>query len=721
MTNQSAQSLATRRRLVKLVVVLFLVVTVSILLWYLPKEILTLEYLQSHFQSLRTHVDNNPWESLIIFFSSYVFLIALSFPGASLLTILAGGLFGLGKGLIVVSLASTIGATLAFLVSRYLLQDFFSKKFSEQFSKINREFEHNGTMYLLTLRLIPVFPFFLINLLMGLTTISSVRYFFISMLGMLPGTFVYVYAGLSFSKIQSVRDILSPDILLSFVLLGILPYIGKGIVTYLKNRKIYSQYNRPAKFDYNMIVIGGGSAGLVAAYIGSAVKAKVALVEKHQMGGDCLNTGCVPSKSLIKSSKIISLQKKAREYGLKKIDVDFEFRAVMERVQKIITQVAPHDSRERYTKLGVECFTGVAEIISPWEVKIGGKIYTTKFITVATGAGPLIPKIAGIEKNTVLTSDTIWSLRELPQKLLVVGGGAIGVELAQCFRRMGSEVYIVEGGEFLLGREDHMTSLEIKKALQEEGIQLLLNHTVVEFKAGSIIVRDNVNNKVLELSFDQVLMATGRSPNTTGFGLEKLGIKINADKTIWVDEYMQTSIPNIFASGDVAGPYQFTHAASHQSWYVAVNSLFGVLKKFKVDYRVLPKCTYTDPEVASVGLMERDLLKEQVDFDETIYHLDDLDRAIIDGETKGFVRVFTKKGSDKILGATIVSSQASLMILEIVTAMKYNLGLNKILGTIHAYPGMGEANKYAAGVWKRAQTSKKVLVFLEKFHTWRRG
>ena len=720
MTKQSAQSLDPRRSLARLFILLFLVLIVSAFLWYLPREILTLKYLQTHFLLLLTLVDNNPWQSLLIFFFSYVFLIALSFPGASLLTLLAGGLFGLGKGLVVVSLASTIGATLAFWVSRYLLQDFFSKKFAEQFSKINREFENNGNMYLLTLRLIPIFPFFLINLLMGLTTISSLRYFFISMLGMFPGTFVYVYAGLSFSKIQSVRDILSPDILLSFVLLGIFPYLGKGIVKYIKHRKIYSQYNRPAKFDYNMIVIGGGAAGLVAAYIGSAVRAKVALVEKHQMGGDCLNTGCVPSKSLIKSSKIISLTKKASEYGLKKIDVDFEFSAVMERVQKVINRVAPHDSRERYTDLGVECFSGVAEIISPWEVKIAEKVYTTKFITLATGAGPFIPKIPGIEKNKVHTSDTIWSLRELPEKLLVVGGGAIGVELAQCFRRLGSQVSIVEGGEFLLGREDEMTSLEIKKMLEEEGVSLYLNHTVVEFKAGSVGLKDN-KDKILELNFTHVLMATGRSPNTTGFGLEKLGIKINADKTIWVDEYMQTSIPNIFASGDVAGPYQFTHAASHQSWYAAVNSLFGIIKKFKVDYRVLPKCTYTDPEVASVGLMKRDLVKEQIEFDETIYHLDDLDRAIIDGETKGFVRVFTKKGSDKILGATIVSTQASLMILEIVTAMKYNLGLNKILGTIHAYPGMGEANKYAAGVWKKAQTSKKMLAFLEKFHGWRRG
>ncbi len=719
MDGSSKQQTVTRRRPLKLVLFLLAIVLVLLIWRFVPAHMLTLEYLQLHLQELKDAVHADPIKSLLIYCGVSILLLTASLPSAALLTLLGGALFGFFQGVIIVLFTSTIGATFAFLMSRYFFQDYFTKKFHNQFDGINNEFKTQGAFYLLTLRLVPLFPFFLVNLAMGLTSISLGQYILMSFIGMIPGSMVYVYAGLSFSNIQSVQDILSPSVVISLVLLGVAPYLGKFMVEFYKNQKAYQGFKRPSKFDYNMLVIGGGSAGLVTAYISSTLKAKVGLIEKKSMGGDCLHTGCVPSKSLIKSAKLVSLNKTAGKYGLKNIKAEFEFSEIMARVQKVIQEITPHDSAERYRELGVDCIEGHAEILSPWEVKVGEKIYTTKSLTIATGAKPTILKIPGIETVFPLTSENIWALKSLPEKLLIVGGGSIGVELAQAFVRLGSEVFIIEGAEHLLSREDEMTSLEIEKALKEEGAVLHLKSTLKEFKTNIALCENSSGS--FEVAFDQVLFAVGRSPSTTGFGLEKLKLKMNPDKTINVDSFMRTSLPNVYACGDVAGPYQLTHAAAHQAWYVAVNSLLGIFKKFKVDYKVMPRATYTDPEVASVGMLEKELKEKNIEFDETLYHLSDLDRAIIDGETKGFVRIFTRKETDQILGASIVSTQASLMILEIVTAMKYNLGLNKILGTIHAYPGMGEANKYAAGLWRKNHSPDWVFRWLSKFHKMRRG
>ena len=481
-------------------------------------------------------------------------------------------------------------------------------------------------------------------------------------------------------------------------------------------------YIKPNKFDCNLIVLGAGSAGLVTAYIAAAVKAKVTLIEKDRMGGDCLYTGCVPSKALIRSAKFLAHARRAREFGFKSADVEFDFADVMERVQRVIKTIEPHDSIERYSKLGVECITGEAKITSPWTVEVNGKILTTRNIVIAAGAHPFVPPIPGIEDVTYYTSDTIWELRELPKRLIVLGGGPIGCELTQCFARFGSHVSQVEMLPRLLMREDVEISEMVMQRFREEGVSVLTNHKAKEFliENGENVLICEHQGKDIRIAFDELLVAVGRAANITGYGLEELGIPTNSNKTIQTNDFLQTSHPNIFACGDVAGPFQFTHTAAHQAWYAAVNSLFGDYKKFKVDYSVIPWATFTDPEVARVGLNEIEAKEKKIPYEITTYDIDDLDRAITDEEAHGLIKVLTVPGKDKILGVTIVGEHAGDLIAEYVSAMQNKIGLNKILGTIHIYPTLAEANKYVAGNWKKAHAPKQLLKWVEKFHAWRR-
>ncbi len=478
-----------------------------------------------------------------------------------------------------------------------------------------------------------------------------------------------------------------------------------------------------AKKDYNLIVIGGGSAGLVSSYIASAVKAKVALIEKHKMGGDCLNTGCVPSKALIRSAKILSYIKRHKDYGIKSAEATFDFAEIMERVQSVIKKVEPHDSVERYSSLGVDCFTGEAKILSPHEVSVNGKTLTTNNIIIATGARPAVPNIPGLDKVPYLTSDNIWEIRELPKRLVVAGGGPIGSELVQCFARLGSKVTQIQRGPEIMKKEDDEIAQAIRKRFTEEGVDVSVNshfkEVVVEGGKQFAVIEKNGNIERIE--FDKILMAIGRTANTKGFGLEEIGVKLTKQGTIEVDEYLRTTThKNIYACGDVAGPYQFTHTAAHQAWYCAVNALFSPLKKFKVDYSVIPWCTFTDPEVAQVGLNEKAAKAQGIPYEVTRYGIDDLDRAIADEEDHGVVKVLTVPGKDKILGVTILGYHAGDLIAEYILAMKHGLGMNKILGTIHIYPTMAEANKYVAGNWKKAHAPEGLLKLVEKFHNWRR-
>ena len=686
-------------------------------------QYLTLDFLRESRDELVQYTDEHLATSVLAYMLLYIAVTALSLPGAAIMTLAAGALFGLLWGTIAVSFASTIGATIAFLVSRFLLRDWVQHRFREKLGSINKGIEREGMYYLLTLRLIPVFPFFLINLLMGLTPMKAWRFFVVSQIGMLPGTIVYVNAGSELGDLQSLSDVLSPGLLFSFVLLGVFPLLARRLVSLLNANRVLKKYEKPGRYDFNLVVIGAGSGGLVTAYIAAAVKAKVALIEKHKMGGDCLNTGCVPSKALIKSAKVMSYAKRAREFGFRKIDVELDFAEVMERVQRVIKTIEPHDSVERYTSLGVDIIQGEARIVSPYEVEVDGKRVTTRNIVIATGARPAVPSIPGLEETGFYTSDTVWELRQQPKRLLVLGGGPIGCELAQAFARLGSHVTLVQRDVNLVPREDPEVSQTVEKRFRDEGIDVLTGTTPKQFR------RDDNRKRVVlsgpggehEIEFDEVLIALGRKANVTGFGLEELGVVLSEKGTIEADEFLRTNFPNIYVCGDVVGPFQFTHTASHQAWYAAVNSLFGSIKKFSVDYSVIPWATYTDPEVARVGLNEKEAKARGVEYEVTVYGIDDLDRAIADEEAHGMVKVLTVPGKDKILGVTIVGEHASDLIVEYVAAMKHGFGLNKILGTIHIYPTLAEANKFAAGVWKRNHKPEKLLQWVARFHAWRRG
>ena len=683
----------------------------------------TFENLKAQQAALERWRELHPWATALGFFALYVAFTSLSLPAAALLTLVAGAIFGVALGTLLVSFASAIGATLAMLAARFVLRDWVQARFGRQLQGINRGVEKDGAFYLFTLRLIPAFPFFLINLAMGLTPIRAWTFYWVSQVAMLPGTLIYVNAGRELARLESLRGILSWQLIGAFILLGIFPLLAKRAVDFVKARRIYARWTRPRTFDRNLVVIGAGSAGLVAAYIAAAVRAKVTLIERERMGGDCLNTGCVPSKALLRTARILSQLKRAREYGLKSASAQFDFAEVMERVQRVIRSVEPHDSVERYTQLGVECINGEARITSPWTVEVNGSTLTTRALVIAAGAEPFIPPVPGIENMDCFTSETIWSLREQPRRLLVLGGGPIGCELAQAFARLGSQVTQVEMLPRLLPREDPEFSDMVAQRMRADGVDVRTGHKAVLFsdEHGAKILRCQVNGKEVRVEFDAALCAVGRVARTKGYGLEELGIGLTKARTIETNEFLQTIYPNIYACGDVAGPYQFTHTASHQAWYASVNALFGRLKKFRADYSVIPWATFTDPEVARVGLNETEAKERNIAYEVSTYGIDDLDRAIADEAAYGMVKVLTVPGSDRILGATIAGEHAAEQIVEFVAAMRHGFGLNKILATIHIYPTFAEANKYAAGVWKKAHAPQRLLAGIERFHAWMRG
>ena len=680
---------------------------------------LSFDNIKAQQAAIQSYYGAHPGRTAALYFLAYVAITGLSLPGAAVMTLAGGAVFGLLWGTLIVSFASSIGATLAFLASRYVLRDWVQRRFGSPLRAIDQGIAREGAFYLFTLRLIPAIPFFAINLAMGVTRMRAWTFYWVSQLGMLAGTLVYVNAGTRLAAIESPAGILSPGLIGAFLLLGFFPLIAKKIIDAAKARRVYARWRRPRTFDRNLVVIGAGSAGLVAAYIAAAVRARVTLIEKHRMGGDCLNTGCVPSKALIKSARVAAQIRHAGAYGIRNATGEVDFAKVMERVQQVIRTVEPHNSVERYTQLGVECILGEAKITSPWTVRVNGRELSTRAIVIAAGARPLVPAIPGIEGVEVLTSDNIWQLRELPPRLVVLGGGPIGCELAQAFARLGSSVTQVEMLPRLLGREDPEVSDTVAARFRSEGIDLRLAHRALRVEQGTLIC--DGGGREVRIAFDRLLCALGRVPNTAGYGLEELGIPVTKARTVETNEYLQTLYPNIYACGDVAGPYQFTHTASHQAWFAAVNALFGGVRRFRADYSVIPWATFTDPEVARVGLNETEAKERNIAYEVTRYGMDDLDRAIAEGSAHGFVKVLTERGRDRILGATIVGEHAAELIIEFISAMKNAIGLNKILGTIHIYPTLAEANKYAAGAWKKAHAPQRALRALERFHAWMRG
>ncbi len=714
----------------KPVILILFVLAIGLLVYWSGQAGLDLGMLKAKLAMLDSYRQAHPILLGAMFLILYVAVTALSLPLAVWLTLAGGALFGFAWAFVLVSFAASIGATLAFLAARYLLRDWVQDRFGARLQAINDGMARDGAFYLFTLRLIPAVPFFMVNLLMGLTPIRPWVFYAVSQLGMLAGTAVYVNAGTQLAQLDSVSGILSPSLIGSFALLAAFPWVARLVLGLIKRRRVYAKWQRPARFDRNLIVIGGGAAGLVSAYIAAAVKARVTLIEGHKMGGDCLNFGCVPSKSLIRSAKLAHQMRHAGRYGLNATSPGISFRKIFARIHAVIAAIAPHDSVERYEGLGVEVLEGHARIVDPWTVDVtlaGGGVsrLTTRAIIIATGAAPFVPPLPGLDQVGYLTSDTMWAAfadrDAAPKRLVVLGGGPIGSELAQSFARLGSAVTQIEMAPRILIREDEEVSDLARAALEADGVVVLTGHKAVTcgITGAEKWIEVEAGDERRRMPFDELLVAVGRAARLTGFGLEDLGIP--AQRVVETNEYLETIYPNIYAAGDVAGPYQFTHTAAHQAWFASVNALFGVVKRFKADYRVIPWVTFLDPEVARVGLSEAEAREQGIPYEVTRYGIDDLDRAITDSVAYGFVKVLTVPGKDRILGVTIVGEHAGDLLAEFVLAMKQGLGLNKILGTIHSYPTLAEANKYAAGEWKKAHVNPRTLRLLERFHAWRRG
>ena len=691
-------------------------------------DYLQLDALKAHQATLQALRADNAFGLALAYFGLYVGTTALSLPGALILTLAGGALFGWLQGVLLVSFASSLGATLAFLAARFLFRDAVVRRLGPRFSAIDEGIAREGAWYLLSLRLVPLFPFFLVNLAVGLTRMPVVRFYWVSQLGMLPATVVYMYAGTVLVTLDSPADIASPALLLALTLVGVLPLLLRAALRRLRARRAAAPWRhlRPRRFDRNLIVIGAGAAGLVSSLIAATVKARVTLIERGAMGGDCLNQGCVPSKTLLRTATLAHEIRRANALGLTQAEARIDFPAAMARVRAAIAEIAPHDSMARYTGLGVECIQGEARLRNPWTVDItlpdgGSRVLTAHDIVLATGATPRIPDLPGLDAVPLLTSETVWDLSALPARLLVLGGGPMGCELAQCFARLGSQVTLIQRGPRLLPREDPEVAALVAAALREDGVEVLVDTTALRFESdatGHHLIATRGDTSVT-LDFDQLLSALGRVVRTQGLGLETVGL--GQDGKLETDAWLATRHPNIHVAGDAAGGPQFTHVAAHQAWYATLNALFGRFWRFRVDYSVIPRTTFVDPEVAAVGLNETTAREAGVAFDLTHFPLAELDRAIVDGNTRGFVKILTVPGRDRLLGVTVVGAHASEILAEFTLAMRHGLGLKRILGTVHAYPTYAEAARYAAGVWRRAHAPVYFFGLLARYHAWRRG
>ena len=713
-----------RRSLARLLLALAIAAAIASFFIFDLQQYVSLSELKSRRDALASYADARPVLTIGGYFAVYIAVAALSLPGAAVMTIAGGAIFGLFTGSLVVSFASSIGATLAFLAARFLFRDSVQRRFKERLQRLNEGVARDGAFYLLSLRLVPVFPFFVINVAAALTPLRTWTFYWVSQLGMLPATVVYVNAGTQLAQVSSAGEILSPSLLGAFALLALLPLLARGAINWIKARRVRLRFERPSRFDYNLIVIGGGSAGLVTSYIAAAVRAKVALIERDKMGGECLNTGCVPSKTLIRSARLLADARDSSRFGIRSLRAEYDFKDLMARVRDVIATIAPHDSRERYRELGVDCIAGEARVVSPWEVEVDGRRLSARALVIATGSRPIVPKLPGLDAIDYVTTDILWSLDTQPKELVILGGGPIGCELAQAFRRIGSNVTVVEMAPQLLGREDTDAAAQVTKALSEtDAVRVATSCKAVRCEGNGsdgVLICEQEGREV-GFEFDRLLLALGRSPNVDSTDLKELGVALSEKGNIVTDPFLRTNFPSISVCGDVAGAYQFTHVASHQAWYAAVNSLLRPFWSFRADYSVIPWCTFTDPEVARVGLSEAEAKEQGIDVEVTRYDIGELDRAITDGEAHGFVKVLTSPGSDKIRGATVVGSHAGELIAEFVLAMKHGLGLNKLLGTIHVYPTMMEANRHTAGAWKRAHAPEKLLRWLGRYFQRRLG
>ncbi|WP_304616583.1 FAD-dependent oxidoreductase [Paracoccus sp. (in: a-proteobacteria)] len=714
--------------------ILLVLVAALALGWWLWPLISQPERIRALVASAEAVRDERPVTILALYFLAYVAVAALSLPVAVWLTLGAGALFGLAAGIVLVSLAATLGAVLAFLTARHLLRDRvrarLGARLGERADAIEAGLQRDGAFYLFSLRILPALPFFAVNLLMGLTPIRVWTYAWVSLLGMLPATAIYVNAGTQLAQIERPSDVLSPGIIGSFVALALFPWIARWGLGLWRRRQLGRSADRPRSFDRNVIVIGAGSAGLVAANVAASAGARVTLVEAHRMGGDCLNTGCVPSKALIASAKAAHAARNAARMGIAAGPVTVDFPAVMARIRAAIAAIAPHDSAERYRGLGVEVIQGRARLADPWTVDIAlpdglTRRLTARAIILATGAAPVMPDLPGLAEAGALTSETLWDRLaqrgSLPARLVVLGGGPIGLELAQAMARLGSAVTVVEAAPRLLPQEGERTASLIAGALAADGVTVLTGTRALAAgtEGAARWLEIEAGGTTRRLPCDEILVAVGRKPRIEGLGLDGLGVPISG--SIETNEHLQTTWPHILAAGDVAGPWQFTHAAGHQGAQAALNALFGDLWRQKGKLAAMPRVTFTDPQIARMGLGPHEAAKRGLAHDVTRYPLASLDRAVAEGATEGLVEVVTAKGRDRVLGVTIVAPEAGEMLAPFALAMQNGLGLSRMLSTVLPYPTWSEANRNLAGQWRRARLNPRLMAMLARYHEWRRA
>lgn len=708
----------------RLLLLLLIVAALSAALLLDLDRYLSFELLKAQQAALATQVEQNPLGYALGYILLYVVVTALSFPGAGIMSLAAGALFGMLVGVGVVLIGATLGATVAMWSARFLFRGPLRRRFPQQVAKIDAGIHKEGALYLFSLRLLAIFPYFLVNLLMGLTPIRTWKYMWVTFIGMIPATSVLVYAGTQLAQLDSPAGLFTPELLAAFIAMALLPWLSKALVSTLEQRHLLKPYPRPRHFDYNLVVIGAGAAGLVAAYVAATLRAKVALIERDRMGGDCLNHGCVPSKALIHSARLA--------HQLRQRGDQIDFGALMERVQRTIERIAPHDSSERYRALGVDCIQGEARLRSPYQIQVGERTLTSRALVIATGSRPRLPAISGLESIPYRTSDTLWSLRERPERLLVVGGGPVGCELAQAFARLGSRVCLVQRAAQLLPKEDRALTDLLLSQLRGEGIEVWLDseiralqadpggHRAQLASARSTAVGEEAE-EMEEIRFDLLLLASGREPVTEGLGLEALGIECDQRGFMTVDETLRSEFHNIYGCGDVVGPELFTHAAGHQGWHAAVNALLGGLKRFRADREPIPRITYTDPMVAAIDLNEQMAQRDGIDYELTRYELNELDRALIEEAESGFIQVLTVPGSGRLLGVSIIASQADQLLAEWALALRHRIGLDKLLTGMRPYPSWSDANKQLAGQWRRAHAPESLLEWAERLNRWRRG
>lgn len=667
---------------------------------------------------LQDWVQGQPLAAAALYFAVYAAVGAFMVPGVGVLSIVGGALFGLWWGSALALTASLVGAAIALLIARHLLREPLRRRYAAAFSVVDRGIAGDGAFYLAALRLVPGLPFFVINPVMGLTAMPVGRFVGVSAVSMVPGTLLHVNAGTQVARLASPADVLSWPLVLSLLALALLPFVARRAVTAWQQRRALRRWAhlKPPRFDRNLVVVGGGAAGLVAASLAAATRARVTLVESGRMGGDCLHTGCVPSKALLRVAAEVQAARRAGAAP------EVDFARVMARVADAVRALAPHDSPERFRSLGVEVIEGRATLVDPWHVRVEGadgtaQVLSTRAVVLSTGARPVLPDLPGLAEAGALTSETLWSLQTLPRDLVVLGGGAMGCELAQAFARLGSRTVLVERAGRLLPQEEPEAGALLQRALQAEGVQVLTGRRALRCE-GAVLVVDGAGREE-RLPFDRLLCATGRRARVEGFGLEALGL-VDGD-TLAVDEWQRTRLPHILAAGDLAGPWQLTNAAAHQGWHAAANALLAPLWRLRADRRVLPRCTFTDPEVARVGLTVEEARAGGQAVEVTAVDLTLLDRAAAEGRGAGWAQVLTPPGSDRILGATVVGAAAGETIAVFALAMRQRIGLRRILSTVHAYPTFAEAAPRVALAWRRAHAPRVLLAWAERWHRWRRG